>query len=180
MRNNVFALVMILCAPVISEALQAADRTDGVTRLALPSGVVVEIVEAAFADATFKVVGCKGEGGPCLINGLVPFGSDYGIPRTYVKSIKTTYGGRSHLLDVSGMYNAWGKRPLEYKGTIRYFGGSCSDRDNCHFRGLFSDGAGAFVAEWHVVDGMASRTVLTDSSDIIELFRRNIDPPDFE
>lgn len=75
------------------------------------------------------------------------------------------------------MYDAWGNRPLEVKGAIRYFGGRCSDVKNCEFRGIFSDGVGTFVAEWRVVDGVPIRDVLTDSSDIIDLFMHNIDPP---
>jgi hypothetical protein len=77
------------------------------------------------------------------------------------------------------MYDAWGGRPLEYKGTIRYFGGKCSDQKNCQFRGIFSDGAGSFVAEWRIVGGVPTRTVLSGSDDIVHLFMKNIDPPEF-
>jgi hypothetical protein len=73
------------------------------------------------------------------------------------------------------MYDAWGKRPLEVKGIIRYFGGSCCATDFCVFRGIFSDGAYSFVAEWVVGGGIATRTVLTSSDDIMQLFTKNID-----
>jgi hypothetical protein len=36
------------------------------------------------------------------------------------------------------------------------------------------------VAEWRVVNGTAVRTVLTDSHDVVTLFMKNIDTPDFE
>jgi hypothetical protein len=78
------------------------------------------------------------------------------------------------------MYNAWGSRPLEHKGTVRYFGGKCFDAHNCQFRGLFSDAAGSFVAEWRIVSDQATRTVLTDSNDVMHLFIANIDPPEYE
>jgi hypothetical protein len=78
------------------------------------------------------------------------------------------------------MYDAWGSRPLEIKGVIRYFGGNCRDEKNCQFRGLFSDAAGSFVAEWFIVDGRPMRTVLTDTNDIVNFFSKNIDPPVFE
>ena len=86
-------------------------------------------------------------------------------------------GDAEYSLDVSGMYNVWNGRPLEVKGMIRYFGGSCWNSRNCRFRGLFSDAGGAFVAEWAITDGKEVRTVLSDSPDVIELFRKNIDPP---
>lgn len=78
------------------------------------------------------------------------------------------------------MYNAWGNRPVEYPGVVRYFGGKCFDKKNCQFRGLFSDAAGTFVAEWLIVDGHSTRTVLTSSSDVVVLFTENIDPADFD
>ena len=78
------------------------------------------------------------------------------------------------------MYDAWGARPLEQEGVIRYFGGKCFDKENCQLRGVFSDGAGSFVAEWRIVNGHAARTVLTTSSDVVNLFKQHIDPPSFE
>jgi hypothetical protein len=78
------------------------------------------------------------------------------------------------------MYNAWGSRPLEFIGSVRYFGGKCVDAKNCSFRGLFSDAGGSFVAEWRVINGVSTRTVLTDSSDVVSLFMKNIDPPEYE
>lgn len=78
------------------------------------------------------------------------------------------------------MYNGWGSHPLEYKGVIRYFGGKCFDTKNCQFRGLFSDAAGTFVAEWRIVNELPIRTMLTNSDDVVNLFIKNIDPPEFD
>lgn len=144
----------------------------------LPSGVHVEIVEAPFVKTRFTVSGCDNNDEGCLINGHVPFGSDSRLPKTYVKSITVFYQGKSYSLDASNMYDAWGDRPLEMKG-VRYFGGRCFDTSNCQFRGLFSDAAGSFVAEWMVVNGVPVRTVLTNSSDVVNLFIQHIDPPEF-
>jgi hypothetical protein len=99
----------------------------------------------------------------------------FGLPSTYVKSITVTVKGRLYSLDVADMYNAWGSRPLEYKGVIRYFGGTCLDSENCRFRGVFSDAAGSFGAEWYIIKGLAIRTVISSSSDIIQLFAKHID-----
>jgi hypothetical protein len=146
----------------------------------LPSGVAVRIVEAPFKASMFKVQNCMDEEMPCLINGHVPFGVGHGFPRTYLKSITVSFEKRSYSLDVSDMYNAWGNRPLEVKGVVRYFGGRCFDAMNCHFRGLFADAGASFVAEWHIVEGVPSRTVLTASDDVVNLFMENIDPPVLE
>ena len=166
------AFVMVL--------LQAAGGpADGVV-FTLPSGVKVHILEAPFKSTEWRVDGCSLAATACRINGHLPFGAAFGMPRTYVKRITVEYRGRTHTLDATDMYNAWGSRPLEHKGTVRYFGGKCFDAHNCQFRGLFSDAAGSFVAEWRIVGDQATRTVLTDSNDVVHLFIANIDPPEYE
>ena|ERR1700733_11025396 len=129
----------------------------------LPSGVHVVIVEAPFAPR--HSIGCF-------------IGS--AAPKTYVKRITATYHGRSWLLDSSCMFDAWGERPLQIEGVIRYFGGKCDDDGSCAFRGLFSDGAESFVAEWYISDGIAKRTVFSGSVDLKSLFMKNIDPPTYD
>jgi len=146
----------------------------------LPSGVEVTIVESIFQEEKFDVEGCSTKSSICRINGRFPYGVDLNLPKTYVRSITISFQGTSYALDVTDMYNAWGNRPLEYPGAVRYFGGKCFDKKNCQFRGLFSDAAGSFVAEWLVVDGLAIRTVLTSSNDVVNLFKKNIDPPEFD
>jgi len=168
---------ILLIAAIISIFCGVAFAGDAV--FTISGGVRVEIVESTFDKDIFQITGCENNGEGCLINGHIPFGSDLDIPKTYVKSIVVTCKGHSYLLDPSDMYNAWGNRPLELKG-VRYFGGNCYDEKNCQFRGLFSDGAGSFVAEWRIVNGMPVRTVLTNSNDVVNLFIKHIDPPVFE
>ncbi len=103
-----------------------------------------------------------------------------GLPKSYVKRLKVAFGGASYDLDSSDMYDAWGDRPLQVAGKVRYLGGRCFDARNCQVRGLFSDGASSFVAEWRVVDGRTTRTVLTDSIDVVDLFIKSIDPPEVD
>jgi hypothetical protein len=168
---------IILISIMLSTPLIAEDMT---STFSLPSGIEVKIVEATFQKNQFKVEGCSDQDSVCRINGHIPFGIAFGLPKTYLKSITISFRGRSYSLDVSDMYNAWGSRPLEYKGTVRYFGGKCFNGESCQVRGLFSDAAGTFVAEWRVVKGVAVRTVLTDSDDVVNLFIKNIDPPENE
>jgi hypothetical protein len=173
--KNIFLIILISFIIFTSSAI--ADIT---STFILPSGVEVKIIEAPFQKALFKVEGCSEGDSVCRINGHAPAGIAFGLPKTYVKSITISFQGRSYSLDVSDMYDAWGSRPLEYRGKIRYFGGKCFDLKNCQFRGIFSDAAGAFVAEWRVVNEMPIRTVLTGSDDVMNLFMRNIDPPEYE
>lgn len=170
MNKRVLIVAFLLTLPGSSAF---ADST-----FTLPSGVHVQITEQKFQKDQFQVVGCKVGDKSCLINGHIPFGMMDYLPKTYLKAITVSYLGHSYSLDVSNMYDAWGIRPLAFKGSVRYFGGACSDANNCQFRGLFSDGAATFVAEWCVVNGKSTRTVLTDSSDVVDLFMHHIDPPD--
>jgi hypothetical protein len=172
MNNRAFIASLLLIAPGGAVFANAA--------FTLPSGVHVQITEEKFQRNQFKIVGCKNVDKSCLINGHIPFGIMDSLPSTYLKAITVSYLGHSYSLDVANMYDAWDVRPLEFKGSVRYFGGSCSDNQNCRFRGLFSDGAATFVAEWCVVNGSSTRTVLTDSSDVVDLFMRHIDPPDLD
>lgn len=165
---------------LISVMTSLSVLADTEAMFTLPSGVNVKITEAPFQRKLFKVHGCTEQSTTCLVNGHPPFGSAFAMPKTYVKSILISYHAQSYSLNVSEMYDAWGGRPLEYKGIIRYFGGKCSNTKNCQFRGLFSDAAGSYVAEWQIVNGLPSRTVLTDSNDIVHLFMQHIDPPEFD
>ena len=45
---------------------------------------------------------------------------------------------------------------------------------------MFSDAAGSFVAEWQIVNGISTRTVLTSSNDVVHLLMEHIDPPEYE
>jgi hypothetical protein len=147
--------------------------------LMLPSNVAIRIEEAPFDPTSRTIRGCEtavsGSTKSCLIAGKLVFGSADQLPKTYVTDITASFAGRDYSLDVSQMYDAWGRRPLEING-VRYFGGSCADALNCTLRGLFSDGAGAYVAEWQIVGGVSVRTVLTDSGDVVAAFRQHIDP----
>ncbi|MGD0663104.1 MAG: hypothetical protein ABSD38_34075 [Syntrophorhabdales bacterium] len=145
-------------------------NSDSVSKFVLPSGIEVRIVEAS----------CKGAGTACQTKGIVAEGVFVGeIPLTYLKEIAITHKGRIYQLDTSGMFNAWGNRPLEYPGVVRYFGGHC-DEKTCVIRGLFADAALTYVAEWVVVDGVPARTVLTGSQDVVDVFMKNIDGVEFD
>ena len=128
-------LLRIVLVSAISTA--ANVRADTTAQFRLPSGVDVRIVEAPFEAARFRVEGCKEGSNACLIDGRVPFGNAFGMPTTYVRRIVVSFKGREYLLEASQMYNAWGQRPLEFKGAIRYFGGRVTTKGTVDFEGSF-------------------------------------------
>jgi hypothetical protein len=155
-------------------------NTDTTLTFILPSKVEITIIESPFQKANFDVEGCSEQSMGCRINGYIPYGVAFGLPKTFVKSITVLFQDKSYELDVSNMYNAWGNRPLEYTDSVRYFGGKCFDKKSCHFRGIFSDASGSFVAEWVIINGYVTRTVLTSSDDVVNLFIHHIEPPEFD
>jgi hypothetical protein len=147
-----------------------SGNSDRLSKFVLPSGIEVRIVEAS----------CEGAGTACQTRGKTAAGVFVGErPLTYLKEITIRYKDKAYRLDTSGMFNAWGNRPLEYPGIVRYFGGHCDER-TCVIRGLFADAALTYVAEWVVVDGVPARTVLTGSQDIVDVFMKNIDAVEFD
>jgi hypothetical protein len=169
--------------PMVLTAVLLSSSGGGVgapRKYTLPSGIELTIVETPFKRTQFRISGCASEGVACRINGRLPFGRTAALPKSYVSSITISFAGATYALDASDMYDAWDGRPMEHPGSIRYLGGRCIDAKNCQIRGLFSDGAGTFVAEWRVANGQPLRTILTDSSDVVDLFMKHIDPPVFE
>jgi len=154
------AALFLISASVFAE--------DSVASFKLASGHNVSIVEAPFAESKLKY----SESAPCLVDGHIPFGTDCSAPTTYVKSISVEVRRKKFQLDASYMFNAWGTRHLTtYEGKpVTYFVGACRSKDLCYFRGLFSDGAGTFVAEWKVFQGATTRTVISSDEEFISLF----------
>ncbi len=161
---------------MLSVAFVCVDvHADTIASFVLPSGVSVRITEAQFDAKKVRISHCEEDKGVCFIDGKAPFGSFYDRPETYVRQIKVSFKKQSYVLDSSQMFNAWGDRPLD-TGSIRYFGGSCNGKKHCKFRGVFSDAAGTFAAEWLVQDGKQMRTILTSSKDVISFIADHIDP----
>jgi hypothetical protein len=146
----------------------------------LGNGLSVTIIESPFAPSDWNITYCPNSERICLINGVTPNGVDGNMPITYLKILIATINGKQYNLDSSNMFNAWGNRPLEDPSSVKYFAGSCQHETWCTFRGLFSDGAGSFVAEWQVRQGVPERTIITSSNDIVHLFINSIDPPVYE
>lgn len=167
MKTCITTSVSLILVASVASAL-AADHTYEFT---LPSKVDIRIVESSFGERPRTAC-------PDLANAAKD--RDY-KPKTYVKSIQARYQGQTIRFDVTCMTDAWNGRPLQHANGPRYFGGWCeilrSGVPQCAFRGVFADGSEAFVAEWWAFGSKAKRTVLSSSSDLMDLFLLKIDPP---
>jgi len=147
----------------------------------LGNGVLLELLEVPFVKENHKISPCSySKESVCLIDDQIAFGIAGNMPKKEFEYIKLNVDGKEYRLDSSGMFDAWGSRPLKYDDDTVYFVAVCHDADNCTARGLFSDAAGSFVAEWQIQSGAAQRTVLTYEDDIVNLFIQHIHPPVYD
>lgn len=125
--------------------------------LVLEGGAKLILVEDVFSEKQFDVYIAD----VFRINDQYPFGEDGRIPKDYLKLARIEIEDRVYSLEVSNMYNTSGKR--------RVYGG-CDSNMWCSVRAVFSQGGGQYAVEWKVRNGVATRTVLTDSGDVVDLF----------
>jgi len=138
-------------------SLSACADNEKTYKLNLSKNIKVEIHEKNIKSSNTK------EGLP---NGNIIFGATR-KPKTYVSKIIFVVNNMSYSLESKYTYNSWGNRPLEIPNVIKYFDAHCYDDTNCTIRGIFSDAAGSFVAEWKIINGKPVRTIITDSNDIL-------------
>lgn len=139
----------------------------------LGSGIQVIAVEKPFTSADHAITGCKSFQ-PCLVDGQKVFGA-IGLPRTILEKVSLRYGDASYELDVRGMFD-----PMLGTDLKGRWDGYCYDSRNCTLRAVFSDAGGAYCAEWQIVNGVATRTILTDSMDVVKFIRANLVAPRYE
>lgn len=142
--------------------------------------LLVTFEEKPFIKSDWKITYCDNGWSVCQINGKYPFGAAARIPATYLAKLTASIKGQEYSLNSSNMFNAWGDRSVKLESGTQYFSGVCNHEKWCTFRGLFSDAAGAFVAEWQIRDGVPERTIITYSDDVISLFIGNLTPPVYD
>ena len=170
-RAKLFYVALAVCGG--GNQSYASTSGSSLTVLSLPNSAVVEIQEDKFVKTKAIVEGCL-KTSHCLINSYLVFGCAFGLPSTFISAMNIIYKKRKVSIDVRGMFDAWGSRPLQFSKGGRYFGGSCLG-DSCRYRGLFSDGEGTFVAEWVVAGNKSFRTIISDDPAVIRTLSRNID-----
>jgi hypothetical protein len=122
----------------------------------LAGGAQLELRTRPFVESEHQVERCEilGWTAVCLIDGRPVFGTDWELPHTVVESARVILGGRAVELDVSSMFDPMiTSRKKELFRLTEVEGGYS-------LWGLFSDGAGAYEAEWLIIRDSSVRTAL--------------------
>jgi len=113
-----------------------------------------QITRCAVPEWSYRPV-CLIDGTPFFVHDL-----DIALPRMQLASLSVSIDGLIVNLDVSGMFNPNGYEPLrpdQFK-LVQSEGYNAID-----IIGLFSDGAGTYVAVWKVMAGGSIRTLISGS-----------------
>jgi hypothetical protein len=118
------------------------------------------VLERALFKAAGNVLKFDKEKSLHSINGQPAFGTDVELPRYTLTKAILLLNGRYYQLKVSGMYNPWVGDGAAYYPRKEAFRLVKAGRVY-KLKGMFSDGAGGYVAAWQITDKVATRTVLT-------------------
>lgn len=152
MKNIVVTILLLWCA--------SSTKAQQV-RVKLGRRAELVLVRSTFKPAGVPLRWEKGKMQPTLA-GQPVFGTDGEMPRFILTAATAILDGKPIKLNTRNMYNPW-------------FGDS-PDAESCKLvrRGntarllaLFSDGAGTYLAEWQIANGVAKRIVLTTDEDVI-------------
>ena len=151
--------------------------------LRLSDDIVVHLVERAVVLDEKNRDYCKDKT-VGLVNGTTPFGeggNPRAVPYSYLAKLTLRVQGKTYNLDTTNMYNAWGDRPLKNSDGQKYMAAHCYNPDTCTLRGIFSGQGGLYVAEWGIQNGKPFRSMLSDSTDLVNFFLEGgINSPVFE
>lgn len=120
-------------------------------------GVVLKYVVDRFDKAKNTTTDCGG-GYLCVVDNKPAWGADGNVPETILKELWVIINGEKTRLETTGMYNPGIAESKEH-GSLKvekYYDAVWK------VRGRFSDGAGAYYAEWLVAKGTSTRVMLGD------------------
>lgn len=104
----------------------------------------------------------------CLIDDKVFFGTDWTVPVNELVGLSLNIGSICINLDVSSMYNPWlGNAAPKKQFKIEVIAGGYL------VRGLFSDGAASYIAEWKIINGKSIRTLIDNNENLVLDFLEN-------
>jgi len=150
-----YLLFLALLSPLSYAEIREIDLGDGLSLV---------LDEMDFDTAT-NTVTIDSDSKKYRVNGRYPFGTDFGNPQSILVSAVLKYEDKAYDLDVSNMYNT--------KGSD-WISGECGRVEWCTVRATFSTGGGFYGVEWSVRNGDVARTVISDSSEVVDLLHRSI------
>ena len=106
-----------------------------------------------------------GEGYICQIDNSPFWGSDGGIPQSALSKAFVTVNGKNIKLETSGMYNPSISNSTKNNYVVKHYYGN-----TWKVRGTFSDGAGAYHAEWLITKDGSMRILLGDGELLYDAF----------
>lgn len=152
---TVFIAVFVFYSNAVQAEVFQAGYIDGIT---LSVGI------KPFNATQHKIKACGG--GICMIDGAPFFGSDGRLPKNQINSIRFTQKGVTVSLEVGAMFE-----PDLHNSNIKnrisvqpYWG------EYYKVTGSFSDGAGAYVAQWIVARDGALRAYIGDRESLSDLY----------
>jgi len=155
---------------IISIAILILSTMQLIAQVEKISISLCDTIQLSLYREKFDSSNCKFEYYPeqylISINGLMAFGTDGNNPKYKLSRAVLIKGKSIYNLQVDNMYNPWfGEKANEklFKAEL--------DGTNLIIRGLFSDGAGSYGAEWLIAGNTCTRTILSrDEKIIIEYF----------
>lgn len=147
-------IILILYSLIFVSTIASSQTTRSTVKINDSVALTLERIPLDTANSEYNI----SPSFPHSINGKPVFGADGNIPTFVLTKATLKINDQSFILDVSDMYNPWyGTKPYEKLFSIK------EDGNHIYFRGLFSDGAGSYGAEWLIIDDSCIRTILTKS-----------------
>ena len=134
----------------------------------------IKVIEKPFDPSQHKIEMCTGSDFPCKIDGIFPYGTAFALPSVQLTELIVTINNHSISLNTSGMYDAWGNREIENEGH-KYLSVKQIEKDTYSVKGIFSDGAGTFVAEWKITNNKSQRILISADESLMYPFMEKID-----
>lgn len=101
----------------------------------------------------------------CLIDNTPFFGTDGKLPSQQLDKITLSINGQSVVLNTKGMFNpTLTPSTITNRIQVTHFWGNVYK-----VKGEFSDGAGAYLAEWLIVKNQALRTAIGNKEGLSDL-----------
>ena len=165
------ALMLVGWYLVGMPCLVGASETQSEAIFSLGKGVMLHLFRGSFDPQLHKTQHCAPPYSPsiCLADGRPIFGTDGEMPESRLAKAFVEMSGKRIELDVTCMYNPWpaGNVAPQLFKVERAFG------DGLSISVMFSDAAGAYLAQWFVIDRSSVRTILSRNE---KLFFRKQDP----
>lgn len=155
-------LLYVLLTLSLSSLVYGGEVVKG----AYDNGVTLTLTTEPF-DAKAHVIKKCGES-ICLIDGKPFYGSDGTMPTTVVSRLVFERKGKQVALDVSSMYNpAINSESMKWSFSVE--SGDDSGSSFARITGYFSDGAGAYLCQWLVIQDGSIRNHISNSEEFDEL-----------